>query len=188
MPDLLGIVIGTGILWGLKIFGTYPLAGYLSRGKGDVLKIESDTFEIDPKPDPQPDKRPDTGPNEPKIDETAVVAHGPSQSALPGICPHCGSTLKAGAIRCIKCREYVTNQQPSSADAKQPYVKAAGGNEFPIETYIMADCGVLFIGGLIISALTGWFFIGFSLRPRDWPGMIAFILASVFGASLAGIR
>ena len=92
-----------------------------------------------------------------------------------------------GTIRCISCGKYVTDQQPSSVDTTQPAVKATGGDEFPLGTYIMADCGVLAIGGLIISALTGWFFIGFSLRPRDWPGMLAFILATAIGAGLAGI-
>ncbi len=102
--DFLSIILGTGILWGLKIFGTYPLAKYIQK-----------------------------------------------------------------------------NNPPPSSNSS-PAVTVDDVDAIPLNFYILADIAVLGIGGFIISLITGWFFIGFSLKPRDWPGMAAFIIATLFGS------
>ena len=60
--------------------------------------------------------------------------------------------------------------------------------EIPVGSYILADVIVLGIGGLLISMYTGYFFLGFSLRARDWPGIAAFIAASMYGAAHLAVR
>lgn len=70
-------------------------------------------------------------------------------------------------------------QQASKPPAKpQP--------EIPAGPYIIADVIVLGIAGLLLGLFTGSFFIGFSWKARDWPGMIAFIGASFVGSALHG--
>lgn len=49
--------------------------------------------------------------------------------------------------------------------------------------YILWDVLVLSVAGLIMG-LFGYYFIGISFEARGWPGMIAFIAASVLGVSL----
>lgn len=58
--------------------------------------------------------------------------------------------------------------------------------EIPAGPYIIADVIVLGIAGLLLGLFTGSFFIGFSWKARDWPGMIAFIAASFVGSALHG--
>ncbi len=52
--------------------------------------------------------------------------------------------------------------------------------------FILADVVVLAVAGLVIGWVTGWFFIGITWRARNWPGLIAFIIASLIGSSLHG--
>lgn len=66
----------------------------------------------------------------------------------------------------------------STADSKE------GVEEIPTRHYVLADVMVLGIAGLLLGLLAGCFFIGVSFRAKDWPGMIAFIAASLVGASL----
>jgi hypothetical protein len=40
------------------------------------------------------------------------------------------------------------------------------------------------IAGFLLGLITGYYFIGISLRTRDWPGMLAFIAASFIGSFL----
>jgi len=51
--------------------------------------------------------------------------------------------------------------------------------------YILMDVLVLGIAGLI-GGLLGYYFLGFSLSVRDWPGMIVFIAASFLGVAVVG--
>jgi len=52
--------------------------------------------------------------------------------------------------------------------------------------YILADVMVLGVAGLLIGLVVGWFFIGITWQARNWPGLIAFIVASVVGSALRG--
>ncbi|MDZ7411900.1 MAG: hypothetical protein QXP01_00230 [Candidatus Hadarchaeum sp.] len=61
-----------------------------------------------------------------------------------------------------------------------------GVDEIPVRHYVLADVTVLGIAGFLLGLLAGCFFIGVSFRARDWPGMIAFIAASLVGALLHG--
>ena len=56
----------------------------------------------------------------------------------------------------------------------------------PTGYYILADVLVLGAAGLLLGLFTGMYFIGFSWRAKDWPGMITFILASLVGSAMAG--
>lgn len=49
--------------------------------------------------------------------------------------------------------------------------------------YILWDVVVLALVGLV-GGLLGYFFFGFSWEWKSWPGIIAFIVASLFGVSL----
>ncbi len=50
--------------------------------------------------------------------------------------------------------------------------------------YILWDVLVLGIAGFI-GGLLGYFFIGISLEAKGWPGMLAFIGASLLGLTLS---
>ncbi|MCM8802982.1 MAG: hypothetical protein NC827_06720 [Candidatus Omnitrophica bacterium] len=52
------------------------------------------------------------------------------------------------------------------------------------KTYIITDVLVLGTAGFLIGLISGFFFIGFSWEPKGWPGMIMFILSSIFGSLL----
>ena len=52
------------------------------------------------------------------------------------------------------------------------------------ECYVLVDTLVLGVAGFLFGAIMGWYFIGISLQARGWPGMIAFIVMSVVGASM----
>lgn len=49
--------------------------------------------------------------------------------------------------------------------------------------YILWDVLVLGVAGVIMG-LFGYYFIGISFEARGWPGMIAFIVASLLGVSM----
>jgi hypothetical protein len=40
------------------------------------------------------------------------------------------------------------------------------------------------VAGFLLGLVSGSYFIGISWKARDWPGMIAFIIASAIGSSL----
>jgi len=71
--------------------------------------------------------------------------------------------------------------QPTQGEAPQP---AQGEAAIPTGIYIFADVIVMGAAGFLIGLVTGYYFIGFSWRARDWPGMLAFIVASVIGSIL----
>jgi hypothetical protein len=56
--------------------------------------------------------------------------------------------------------------------------------EIPAGYYILVDVAVMSIAGFLLGLITGYYFIGISLRTRDWPGMLAFIAASFIGSFL----
>lgn len=62
----------------------------------------------------------------------------------------------------------------------------ATADEIPTGAYILADVIVLGIAGMLLGIFTGSYFIGFSWKGRDWPGMIVFILASLMGSAIHG--
>ena len=53
-------------------------------------------------------------------------------------------------------------------------------------TYILVALTVLGIAGFLMGLIAGWYFIGISWRPRDWPGLIAFIGFSFLGSYIHG--
>ena len=63
---------------------------------------------------------------------------------------------------------------------------AAPADDIPTGAYIIADVIVLGIAGLLLGIFTGSYFIGFSWKARDWPGMIVFILTSLMGSAIHG--
>jgi hypothetical protein len=52
--------------------------------------------------------------------------------------------------------------------------------------FILADVIVLSVAGLVIGWAVGWFFIGITWHAKNWPGLIAFIIASLIGSALHG--
>jgi len=67
-----------------------------------------------------------------------------------------------------------------------PMKPKSAEDEIPTGYYILADVIVLGMAGLLLGGLTGYYFIGFSWRAKDWPGMIVFIIASFLGSALHG--
>ena len=66
----------------------------------------------------------------------------------------------------------------------EPEKQEAPKSVIPTGAYIIADVIVLGISGLLLGLFTGSFFIGFSWKVRDWPGMIVFIIASLLGSAI----
>jgi hypothetical protein len=56
MADLLGVVLGTGILWRLKIFGTYPLAKHMVK-KNSQPGTTGANMQVTKKIPPDPDAK-----------------------------------------------------------------------------------------------------------------------------------
>jgi hypothetical protein len=52
--------------------------------------------------------------------------------------------------------------------------------------YILADVIVLGVAGGLMGLISGYYFIGFSFKPKDWPGMIVFIISSLIGSLIHG--
>ncbi|MFL7791062.1 MAG: hypothetical protein AB8I69_02895 [Anaerolineae bacterium] len=75
----------------------------------------------------------------------------------------------------------VESQMPPSEDVA---ISQAASRRVQIPTiyYIMADVAVMGIGGFLLGLISNSFFIGISLRARDWPGMLVFIAASLIGS------
>ena len=81
--------------------------------------------------------------------------------------------------------------QPTGSEALQSEEVAGEGEKqgervevIPTRSYILADMLVMCVAGFLLGLISGSFFIGISWKARDWPGMIAFIIASVIGSSL----
>ncbi len=53
-----------------------------------------------------------------------------------------------------------------------------------VRSYMQVDTLVLGIAGFLFGSLLGWSFFGISFEAKGWPGMIAFILMSLAGASV----
>ena len=58
--------------------------------------------------------------------------------------------------------------------------------DVPTLLYIVVDVLVLGLAGFVLSLALGWFFIGVAGKTRGWPGMIAFIVLSIAGATIHG--
>ncbi len=56
----------------------------------------------------------------------------------------------------------------------------------PTGYYILADVIVLGVAGGLMGLISGYYFIGFSFKPKDWPGMIVFIISSLIGSFIHG--
>ena len=124
--EIMTWVIGTGILWVLKLV-TIPFAKLLA---GDRVK------------------------------QVTPPAPAPESEALP--------------------------VDPDAPQAAVPAAPAKTESVIPTGYYILADVLVLGVAGILLGAITGWYFIGFSLKPRDWPGMIVFIVSSLVGSFIHG--
>jgi len=68
---------------------------------------------------------------------------------------------------------------PTSAPAQVEEV-------IPTGYYILADVIVLGVAGVLMGLISGYYFIGFSFKPKDWPGMIVFIISSLIGSLIHG--
>lgn len=133
-------IVGTAVLWLLKVIGTYPLATYLYRRKEpEYAKL-----------------------NELKIPEFEKVIRESEK-------------IKEGVE---EIPTEITSQQVAGRERPEKKEKA---EEIPNKYYIIADVLVLGVAGFILGFISGYYFIGISLKARDWPGMIVFIIASLFG-------
>jgi hypothetical protein len=56
----------------------------------------------------------------------------------------------------------------------------------PTGYYILADVIVLGVAGGLMGLISGYYLIGFSFKPKDWPGMIVFIVSSLIGSFIHG--
>jgi len=74
---------------------------------------------------------------------------------------------------------YAHLNDPNCGEAEQ-----AALERLVARNYIIADVLVLGIAGFI-AGLLGYWFIGIAWNRREWPGLIAFVVASLLGLSLA---
>jgi len=74
--------------------------------------------------------------------------------------------------------EMPQSEEATGADKKKE------AEAIPTGYYILADVLVLGVAGFLLGLITGYFFIGISWRAKDWPGMIAFVVASLIGLLL----
>ncbi len=126
-------IIGTAVLWFLKIVGTYPLATYLyRRKKPEYAKL-----------------------SEGEVPESEKIKEGVEEIPTE-----------------------ITSQQATGRARPEKKKKA---EEIPNKYYITADVLVLGVAGFLLGFISGYYFIGISLKARDWPGMIVFIIASLLG-------
>jgi hypothetical protein len=126
-------IVGTAVLWLLKIIGTYPLATYLyRRKKPEYAKL-----------------------GEGEIPESEKIKEGVEEIPTE-----------------------TTSQQATGRERPEKKKKA---EEIPNKYYIIADVLVLGVAGFLLGFISGYYFIGISLKARDWPGMIVFIIASLLG-------
>jgi len=57
-------------------------------------------------------------------------------------------------------------------------------NSLVVRCYMLVDVLVLGIVGFLMGTILGWFFVGISFEAKSWPGLIAFVALSMFGASM----
>ena len=57
-------------------------------------------------------------------------------------------------------------------------------NSLVTRSYMFVDALVLGIVGFLMGVILGWFFVGISFEAKGWPGLIAFVTMSMFGASM----
>lgn len=55
-------------------------------------------------------------------------------------------------------------------------------DDVPAEAFILVHVLVLGLAGLLLGTFAGVWFVGFAHQGKMWPGMIALIVASLFGA------
>ena len=63
---------------------------------------------------------------------------------------------------------------------------APSEDQIPTGFYILADVIIMGVAGGLLGLISGYYFIGISWKPRDWPGMIVFIGASLLGSIIHG--
>jgi hypothetical protein len=74
-----------------------------------------------------------------------------------------------------------------AAPAPMPVAASVQAEEvIPTGYYILADVIVLGVAGGLMGLISGYYFIGFSFKPKDWPGMIVFIVSSLIGSFIHG--
>jgi len=77
-----------------------------------------------------------------------------------------------------------TQDAPSQPTPQAPV--PAVQEVIPTGYYILADVIIMGVAGGLLGLIFGVYFIGFSFKPKDWPGMIVFILGSLAGSLLHG--
>lgn len=82
----------------------------------------------------------------------------------------------------------LTNRKTAKETVASSSTSQAEVQEIPINTgiYILVDVTVMTIAGFLLGVIGGWFFIGFAWKGKDWPGMLAFIGASLLGSIIHG--
>ena len=93
-----------------------------------------------------------------------------------------------GPVPSVEATRPEVIDQPTPLDGQQPVpvTPKSAADDIPTGYYILADVIVLGIAGLLIGLVTGSYFIGFSWKAKDWPGMIVFIIASLIGSAIHG--
>lgn len=80
----------------------------------------------------------------------------------------------------------IDQSTPLDGQKPVPLTQKSAEDDIPTGYYILADVIVLGVAGLLIGLVTGSYFIGFSWKAKDWPGMIVFIIASLIGSAVHG--
>jgi len=94
------------------------------------------------------------------------------------------------AILVVPLTNYVVKQRlkaPAYAHVNGDMEKAAelpGFKTLVTTSYIVVDMLVLGTAGFLMGLIMGWYFMGISFEARGWPGMIAFIVASIMGSTI----
>ena len=88
--------------------------------------------------------------------------------------------------RALTRRNSKRSQSSVEAGDSATAVSQAQVEEIDTGYFILADVMVLGIAGLLLGLVLGWFFIGITWHARNWPGLIAFIVASLVGSALRG--
>jgi len=102
----------------------------------------------------------------------------------PGIAPTPGMDMPADAGE----QSMSPSGEEPTFDVNVPPVQAPVKVEEHIPTgfYILADVLIMGVAGGLLGLISGYYFIGFSWKPRDWPGMVVFIIASLVGSFIHG--
>ena len=76
------------------------------------------------------------------------------------------------------------NLPDAGVQPTQPPVQVE--DQIPTGFYILADVIIMGVAGGLLGLISGYYFVGFSWKARDWPGMIVFIVASLIGSAIHG--